>query len=174
MIKELFEKIIKDYPFDIGGKIEENSVGKLVTKDLKETIDNCNLGNLYFIKGGVGQFGNFAEIPWLGIFDKEITNGAQKGYYLVYLFNKDKTGVYLSLNQGWTSYNSRYGADVNKKAVENTKTLKEELKSIMELPENFSFEGIELDAMSDMGRGYELTHICGKFYPTDKMPNDNI
>lgn len=36
----------------------------------------------------------------MAVFNKEITESAQRGYFIVYLFREDMEGVYLSLNQG--------------------------------------------------------------------------
>lgn len=52
--------------------------------------------------------GRIADIWWCGIFNNNFYNKfyglkrptAKEGYYLVYLFNKEKTKLYLSLNQG--------------------------------------------------------------------------
>ena len=45
----------------------------------------------YKIQGSIGQ-GNPAEIPWICVFDLEITSSAQDGYYIVYLFKSDMSG----------------------------------------------------------------------------------
>ncbi|MGH1276645.1 MrcB family domain-containing protein [Bacillus cereus] len=49
-----------------------------------------------------------AYTPWISIFDKEITETAQKGVYVVYLVRKDLQGFYLSLNQGTTYIGDKY------------------------------------------------------------------
>ena len=48
--------------------------------------------------------GNWAQLPWIAIFNPKITKSAQSGYYIVYLFREDMKGVYISLNQGVTEY----------------------------------------------------------------------
>ena len=47
-------------------------------------------------------------------FDRLITDTARQGFYIVYLFRSDLSGVYLSLNQGVTSIRDVYGADAKK------------------------------------------------------------
>ena len=47
----------------------------------------------------MGQ-GNKTQYPWIDIMDKNITQSTQYGLYMVYLFKRDMTGFYLSLNQG--------------------------------------------------------------------------
>ncbi len=61
----------------------------------------------YLITGSAGQ-GNWADVPWIAVFDKEITTSATIGYDIAYLFRADMSGVYLSLNQGWTYFKENY------------------------------------------------------------------
>jgi 5-methylcytosine-specific restriction enzyme A len=56
----------------------------------------------YKTQGSAGR-GNWAETPWVAIFDVNVTTSATRGYYIVYLFRRDGTGASLSLNQGTTA-----------------------------------------------------------------------
>ena len=51
---------------------------------LKEHLDS----DTYVVKGSVGA-GRWTDVPWIAVFDKRITQSAQKGIYIVYLLNKD-------------------------------------------------------------------------------------
>src|SRR5699024_5428917 len=62
----------------------------------------------YMLQGSPGQ-GRWAKIPWIAVFDRDISISASKGYDIVYLFAADMSGVYLSLNQGWTTFLEKYG-----------------------------------------------------------------
>ena len=75
-----------------------------IAKELKEIIKDDN----YRLKGSVGN-GRFAEIPWIGIYNKEIDSSPTKGLYLVLLFTSDLKGLYLSLNQGYSFLKNKYG-----------------------------------------------------------------
>ncbi|MGB6970291.1 MAG: DUF3578 domain-containing protein, partial [Methyloceanibacter sp.] len=52
----------------------------------------------------------WAHVPWVGLFDPAITDGAQHGFYIVYLFSADMKRVYLSMNQGTTEVKDELGA----------------------------------------------------------------
>jgi 5-methylcytosine-specific restriction protein A len=122
----------------------------------------------YLIQGSIGQ-GNPAEIPWVCVFDREITESAQDGYYIVFLFVSDMSGLYLSLNQGWTQYSNKYGVPNGKIEIRrNASIAKKLLKSV----EGFSFEDIHLNANSTLGKGYELGNICHKYYALNMIPED--
>lgn len=141
--------------------------GKLVIDFHRATVAPDD----YRIIGSAGK-GNWAEIPWIGVFDQDITHSAQTGYYIVYLFKADMQGVYLSLNQGWTQFKNRFGTKEAKAHIKvNTKRIKELLHTVHM---DFSFDSIDLLTSSnhDLGIGYVLGHICGKFYPKDNLPDD--
>jgi 5-methylcytosine-specific restriction enzyme A len=56
----------------------------------------------YKTEGSAGR-GNWAETPWVAVFDLAVTDSATRGHYPVYLFRRDGSAVYLSLNQGTTA-----------------------------------------------------------------------
>ena len=65
----------------------------------------------YIVEGSAGQ-GQWTRCPWVAVFDPVVTDSAQRGYYPVYLFREDFTGVYLSLNQGVTDVREQYKSRV--------------------------------------------------------------
>ncbi|NLY44756.1 MAG: DUF3578 domain-containing protein, partial [Tissierella sp.] len=134
----------------------------------KTTIDTSK----YLVEGSPGK-GNWADIPWIAVFDRDITTTATKGYDIVYLFCADMSGVYISLNQGWTYFKEKYGRKKGRDKIKKVSSAwKRELSSTLK---DFSFDPIQLknsSKRSDLAEGYELGHICGKFYEAGKIPND--
>lgn len=61
----------------------------------RSTLTTIFKNEPYQVKFSVGQ-SNWALVPWISFFDKKITTKATKGYYIVYLFKSDMSGVYLS------------------------------------------------------------------------------
>ena len=100
----------------------------------------------YKIQGSIGQ-GNPAEIPWICVFDLDITKSAQDGFYIVYLFTSDMSGVYLSLNQGWTQYEREYGTKEGRIEIKKNATVSKKYRASIIFPyvfskrTNFSFIG---------------------------------
>ncbi|NYR09202.1 DUF3578 domain-containing protein [Psychrobacter sp. BI730] len=125
----------------------------------------------YKLKGSVGQ-GQWADVPWIAVFDKSITQSATEGYYIVYLFRADMSGVYLSLNQGWTYFKDKYKTKLGReKITQVSNAWKDELSSALN---DFSYEKIDLKnggKINSFVEGYELGHICGKFYSVENMPS---
>ncbi|HET8860865.1 MrcB family domain-containing protein [Marivirga sp.] len=64
----------------------------------------------YKVTGSPGK-GNWTDNPWIAILDTLITETPQSGYYPVFLFKSDMSGVYLSLNQGVTEVREYYKRD---------------------------------------------------------------
>ena len=104
-MKALFEYICRNYNKSKGENFSNHILGKKIRHDLpNELFQSLDLNNNKFkITGSIGQ-GQWAEIPWISIFLKDITTSATNGYYIVYLFKSDMSGFYLSLNQGWTYF----------------------------------------------------------------------
>ena len=74
-------------------------MAKLLRIETPEYIKGILDREDYIIKGSPGM-GNWSQLPWIGVFDPNVTKGAQSGYYIVYLFKENMQGVYLSINQG--------------------------------------------------------------------------
>lgn len=74
--------------------------------DLNTLIQNGIAGRLAELahnraeaRGRTG-IGTPADVPWVSLFPVGHGSSAQHGYYLVYLFSKDGSAAFLSLNQG--------------------------------------------------------------------------
>ena len=131
---------------------------------------NCSLRkSKYKIQGSIGQ-GNPVEIPWICIFDLDITSSAQEGYYIAYLFEAKLSGVFLSLNQGWTQYERVYAVEEGKIQINKNANY---ARSLLKSDQGFSYAPINLNATKTLGKGYEAGNICSKYYPADAIPEDD-
>ena len=166
-------RLLEEYPKEIGTTFTGNPLADYVRNEIpnyiKEIIDN---NDRYVIHGSVGQ-GNWARIPWIAIFDRLITDTAQRGYYIVYLAREDFHGAYLSLNQGVTSIREQYGAEAKHALKIRAKDFIARLGGI---DSNYIQGPIELKASqaSSLGAYYEAGSICAKFYEVDNIPNDEV
>lgn len=88
----------------------KNAVADFIRNDLPVAIREA-IGSTErcLIEGSPGQ-GVWAGVPWAAVFDRLITESAQDGYCLAYLFKEYLSGIYLSLNQGITSVKAQCGA----------------------------------------------------------------
>lgn len=171
-MRELLLKILDEYnsakkesfkAHQLANYLRVNS-GQIIEKEA--SIDTLK----YKVEGSPGK-GNWADIPWIAIFDKDITMTATKGYDIVYLFCADMSGVYISLNQGWTYFKKKYGIKEGRKKIEQVSSAwKNILSSTLT---DFSYDSIDLRIKNNnLAEGYELGHICGKFYDINDIPSD--
>lgn len=175
MLNELFQEVFDkyqsvrdEYKRAKPGMPLEDEITSGIPRALREV---ANLSRRYGIKGSLGQYNLFMpEVPWIEVYDREITDeSAKRGYYIVYLFRADMSGVYLSLNQGYTQYKDRYGSRRGKKEIrKNTQIAKNLISSSFP----FSKAPIDLRGKNDTSKGYELGDICNAFYSKEDFPND--
>lgn len=175
-MKNLFLDILTNYKNAKTDIYKDNKVAVLVRNGANVVASNSSIidSEKYLIKGSAGE-GKWADIPWIAILDKEITETATKGYYIVYLFCADMSGMYLSLNQGWTDYKNIYGAKQG--AVKINQVKSEWQRKISLDSTEFSFENIDLMNEKNgytRARGYELGHICGKYYSVNNIPDNTV
>lgn len=86
-LKESFIRVFNKYPYFFNDSTRKMSgeVPNLIKRVIPEEIIkllNINADS-YKVTGSVGQ-GVKTETPWIAIFDTQITESAQRGFYLVY------------------------------------------------------------------------------------------
>ncbi len=152
-------------------KVKEYRSSELIVKEIPKLLQNKSKisQSQYLFKGSIGN-SNVADVPWIGIFDKDITKSAQSGYYIVYLFQTNMKGVYLSLNQGWNQYKNSFGTANGREQIKtNVNHCHKMLRSIV----YYDTKNIKLYGKSDLGKGYELGNICSKYYAFDNFPEED-
>lgn len=171
-LKKIFQKISSEYLLERKNKFAKNQLADFTRNEAVNRIKKiANIDtNRYKIKASVGQ-GGWAHVPWIGIFDKEITSSAEKGYYLVYLFSEEMNKFYLILEQGWTHYEKNYGKKIG---TENIIRVSNKLNKELKISEKNikKLEKISLGEGS-LALGYKNGCICGIEYDTNNIPDDS-
>ncbi|GJL58114.1 MAG: hypothetical protein NPIRA03_09710 [Nitrospirales bacterium] len=170
-LREGFERILNEYKLAYKEPKAKHSLAQLITEDMPNYLEQIiPRSEIYKIEGSAGK-GNWAGCPWIAIFDRQITESAQSGYYPVFLFKENMKGVYLSLNQGITDIKERYKENPRKVLRRYALDFRGQLEVI---PEKFSENEINLEVKnkSDLASYYEDGNICARFYPADSLPND--
>lgn len=165
-----FIKIMDGYLAAKEQPFAKNPLGNFVRNEMVEIL-NREIpidSKKYLVTGSVGQ-GVWATIPWISCFDRAITTSATNGYYVVYLFKADMSGVFISLNQGYTYFKEKYGAKQGREKIQHTAKL---IRLKVDVPEEFKLEKIDLGSTKDLAVGYERGHIYGKYYDLNNLPTD--
>ncbi|MEV5652935.1 DUF3578 domain-containing protein [Nocardia sp. NPDC052254] len=119
--------------------------------------------------------GGAAEVPWSRCFDRKLSPRAGTGWYLVYLFSATGDAVYLSLNQGTTTW------DVDRKDFtfrpasqlkQRVAWARKSLSNAGMIPAE-AFQPIDLSARQRLGRVYEVGNVHGIRYAVDAMPTES-
>lgn len=149
-----------------------NDITRKIKNDLPKIIfDIIAQPDRYLVRGSYGA-GNWANVPWVGIFDLLITDSPKTGYYPVFLFRDDMSGVYLSLNQGVTGIHEKY--------KRNTKEVLQ-LKArdyVLGIDDFFGFNTEKINLKRNQTTNsrlpslYEVGNIVSKFYSSNNLPSD--
>lgn len=167
---EKFLEVAKLYAAEDRENFAGSSIGKIITKDIPLILNKeANINPTRFlVVGSIGK-GQYAEIPWISVFNKSITESATKGIYIVYLYTADMKGIYLSLNQGYTYFKDSFGS---KKAKQEIERMADTLRNIVYIPDSMRMDTIDLKATKPLGKGYMAGHIAGKYYDLKNMPSE--
>ncbi|MDO6388481.1 DUF3578 domain-containing protein [Uliginosibacterium sp. 31-12] len=165
--------VLEEYKSASQSAFAGNAMAELVRKELPAAVEAIvGKNDRYLVSGSAGK-GNWALVPWVAIFDRLVTESAQDGFYLVYLFREDCQGVYLSLNQGVTSVRDQYGTDskhaLKVKAVDY-------LARLGKMADGLESGRIDLAVTShtSLGSFYESGSICSIYYDKNAMPSDEV
>jgi 5-methylcytosine-specific restriction enzyme A len=178
-IREILEKIMAEYPSVSKEAFKKNPFIQYAKTEIPKSINtSLDLPEFYSVKASVGN-GSWAKIPWIAILNKLVTENISSGFYCVYLFCADSSGVYLSINQGIAKKRDQYGLGVSRDMIRNQAIrFREKIdpKSIKE----FSTEiDLKLNSISKettarrLGQAYEAGNIFSKLYQKELLPDDH-
>ena len=102
-IRNFFDELIEKYDY----RKDIESTGQRHLKRAEEHFKHVTPLNLEISWGG-GK-GIVTHTPWVGFLDPEETNSPLRGIYLVYLLSKEKDYLNLSVGQGITDVEKKYG-----------------------------------------------------------------
>jgi len=107
---------------------------------------------------------------WVSILDPDVTESPTRGTYVVFLFNRERTRVSLSLNQGVTAATDRARQlGMNAKAL-----LRSDAAVVRDL---LGAETDDLEPVIELGQGellrkYEAGNVYAKTWSLDELPAD--
>nr|WP_237181067.1 DUF3578 domain-containing protein [Roseomonas haemaphysalidis] len=116
--------------------------------------------------------GNWATVPWIALMDRRVTTSTQRGFYVVFLFPQDLSGVYLTLNQGVTDVIQGL------KRVAGRQELQSRAQRARVAVPELATAGYVLDdtlglrTNAALAADYESSTIAYKFYPAGAVPAD--
>ncbi|WP_337102014.1 MrcB family domain-containing protein [Paenibacillus sp. YIM B09110] len=145
-----------------------HQLGTLLRQTLPTNLKKLSfIDDNYKVQGSIGQ-GNWANIPWLAVLDKRITDTTQHGEYVVYLFAEDMSSVYLTLAQGVTVPLKDRG---KREGYQYLQQKVQEIRELLPLENMQKDEHIHLTS-SGLGRDYQVSTIAYLRYERNHIPDE--
>ena len=169
-MKTIVEKIMNDYVVAKQDTFAGHPMGVFFRNEIPAFLYETGVvdAEKYLIEGSVGK-GNWATVPWVCIFDKEITTSATKGVYIVYLLSKDGETLYLTFNQGCTNIRN------TRSKSETIKIMREKAKQLALRLDSRGFESDENinlgSGLTELGELYQKGTIFYKAYHKENVPS---
>ena len=122
-------------------------------------------------RDGTGQK---SEIPWVRIYSESRSASAHEGWYCVYLFRADGSGVYLCLEHASTRYqNGEFVPRPPEELASLVSWARSVIKPALDRRDDLGSE-ITLGARGPLGPAYERGTVCCKFYRAMAIPTDAV
>ena len=169
-IREGLEKIFEEYDKAKTQSFGGNETAQFIRNGFAQIIkDSGVLGKRDLQIYGSAGVGNWSTIPWIGIFNPQITTSAKHGVYVVYLFASDLKTVYLTLNQGCSKLKEEVG---KKKAVQEMHKMAQQI--IQDIDNRGFLEGacIDLRDKKELAYLYEQGTIFSRAYQRESLPDE--
>ena len=163
--------LLEEYAQARSQTFAQNAMADMLRVDIPKEIAAAVANEArYEVDGSPGK-GNWADVPWIAVLDRLVTETAQQGYYLVYLANEDCSGVYLSLNQGVTTVRQQYGVSTKKALATRANDF---LARLGNLTKGLTCGPIDLGVKKGLGADYQQGSICSVFYTSASLPNEEV
>lgn len=122
-------------------------------------------GRRKFVVQGTKLPGNWAAVPWIGIMDPRLTDGIQRGIYVVLAFAADMRTAYLNLAMG-----------VQDTPREKRVSWLQQIQSNFSVPNGFEAGPLPPGSLADQGIGtrYEQAVVYFKKYEISALPEESV
>ncbi|BCC00431.1 hypothetical protein BCJMU51_2495 [Bacillus cereus] len=116
--------------------------------------------NQYVLIGSVGM-GNWANVPWIAVLNKNITTSTQRGYYIMYMFSEDMQRLYLTLAAG-----------VTETSKEELKGFKSKIRKVITMSEKVKKDDDIFLGTSAKARSFANLTAAYISYSVQEMPGE--
>jgi 5-methylcytosine-specific restriction enzyme A len=169
-LRDTLEAVLREYDSAKLTTFAGNPLAVFIRKEavlnLEEAAGPAAVGLLFAGSAGAE---NWAEVPWLAAFDPVVTDSANRGYYVVYLFHVSEPIVHLSLNQGTTAVREEFGATARQVLLERAAFIRQRLPDfVLRLPATL----IALGSTARLPGDYAAGHALGVTYSIDNLPDE--
>lgn len=187
-MKEFIKELAEIWPKYLSNKTEKSSerAYKIIYTTLPEILNTWNKGKFHLVEASSGGTGNITAGPWFATFDTRVTNEAQKGYYLVYLFSVDMKKLVLEIGFATKQFKDFYGDNRKSREImrDAAVNLQQSIEHVVhDFPDQSFIKKLSKDEsdLSTQGNnkyklqiGYEKASIFHISYDIDKLNDDEL
>jgi 5-methylcytosine-specific restriction protein A len=160
-MRENFQMVLEQISVATTEPLKNHPVARVIARDWRDSVASTIYDVGYKVEGSPGK-GVWAHTVWLCIFDRLVTEPAQRGFYLVYLVPATGGSAFLSLNQATEEVYNEVGGSHYREALERTAA--RDLKLLAGETSGLGAGRIPLGAKSRLTRGYESGNIAAIEY----------
>ena len=172
-LRDILEKIALEFPKAKLEPIKQHPLVKFAERDSVREIEkllSIEPNDDIFVKASLGE-GAWANIPWIAILSRSVTNGTTSGYYPVYLYSADCQLVYLCMGQGVTKIKEEFSKNWKSTLHSRAEIIR---SRIPEHATHFNSEKIILGGSTILAKQYEEAPAFCKKYNSTSLPSNEI
>ena len=168
MIETVLNRYKDEYKNATNLPFKNNTFANYARNEAAEVIRKVINRDDLTVKVSVGQ-GQWAEVPWIGVFNPEVTEVATNGIYVVYLFSANLEKVYLCQGQGVTRVKEEFGSDQRSELLRRSDLIR---TRVPEHSNIFDSGVISLGGSTALAKSYEPAVAYFKEYDLHKLPTE--
>jgi predicted HNH restriction endonuclease len=166
-LRTIFSRIASEYPVARTKIFGGHPLAMFIRGEAVQAMQTHFTDASLSVRGSAGQ-GQWTDIPWFIVLDKNFTDGPQEGIYVCYLFSQDMQHLYLTLAQGVTHLIETVG---RKDAFRRMQTKAADIRANYEISDFADYDGIRLGD-SQQAKAYDQSVIYAKKYRTAELPTE--
>lgn len=169
-LQSALARVLSEYQVVVTQPFAKHPLAAFLRGDAPAAV-NTALGSeaIGLISVGSPGAGNWAEVPWLAVFDPLVTDTATRGYYVVYLFHTAQRVLYLSLNQGTTIVRQEFANAARQVLADRAEFMRRRLSDVASL---LPATSIDLGSNARLPGDYAAGHALGIRYELDNLPGN--
>lgn len=153
------------------GQLIKHDLPALLKEEAEQLRSAAGIAQGDFLLVGRDGIGRKSQVPWIRFASATHSPTATEGWYVVWLFREDGSGVYLALSHASTE---KVDGDFIKRSSDETQRLTKWAREI--LGGNLMRDPRLLSTMSlgngSLAKAYESTTAVAYFYSRDQLPSD--
>ena len=149
---------------------KEHPLAIYIREDGKRILESLLPEHLddYKVEGSAGR-GQWADIPWVAIYNSSVTDRASQGYYLVYLIPNSTNKIILGLAQSFQEAEKEFGKHSNQNLDKQAEIMR------MKIPEFQEFFSSSIPEIEISGRlNYRNGHVYHIEYDSTNLPSEEV